>query len=195
MAAEHDYSFLRDHRTCLWLGLWPQNFLQIVTWSQNTLMAFKWPNNMLIVSYVITEHVLDLFHDHRTCLKLTSENKENILLANQFADVFWWCTFRAVWCVPYYENNIFHIQSVCNSTVPTHTCFRVRPPKRAWEGTASVTGWSLVQGSITGCVCSRNLKIRRSGPDLGCCATERNLNCDGFLPSTAISIHYSFYSI
>ena len=43
---------------------------------------------MFIASYVITEHVFDLFYDYRTCLQLPIENKENFVLGNQFSDVF-----------------------------------------------------------------------------------------------------------
>ena len=43
---------------------------------------------MFIASYVITEHFFYLFCDYRTYLQLSSENKENLLLENQFTDVF-----------------------------------------------------------------------------------------------------------
>jgi hypothetical protein len=115
-------------------------------------MAFLWPKNMFVASYmiterifelfcdhrfpdcyVITEHVFDLFCEYRTCLQLSSENKENLLLENQFTDVFWWCAFYAVWCAPHYENNIFHNQSVCNSSLLfcRNMCERGQPLRRA----------------------------------------------------------------
>ena len=94
---EHVSRLLRDHRTRLWLL----------------------DEQITLVYSFLRDHRTryDLFCDYRTCLQLSNENKENLLLENQFTDVFWRRAFRAVSCVPRYKKNIFHNPSVCKNTV------------------------------------------------------------------------------
>ena len=65
---EHVSIFVCGHRTFVACYVVIESCSYVLREREKYFWCLAWPQNISVTSYVNTEHVFDLFYDHRSCL-------------------------------------------------------------------------------------------------------------------------------